>query len=121
MDYGDREGGVTDPSGNQWYIATHKAGRHFAPEELRSVTPGMSAKDAAKFLEFLVKAFAAEIVFKKEAPGGAERHAKIRIGDSVIECSERMVTGVLGQWHCIFTFPMWTEPIRMRSRLAVSR
>lgn len=23
MFYGDRHGGVTDPSGNQWYIATH--------------------------------------------------------------------------------------------------
>jgi len=26
MDYGNREGGVTDPRGNQWYIATHKPG-----------------------------------------------------------------------------------------------
>jgi uncharacterized glyoxalase superfamily protein PhnB len=51
MEYGDREGGVLDPSGNHWYIATHKAGKHFAPEGLRSVTAGMSVKDAAKFLE----------------------------------------------------------------------
>jgi len=88
MDYGDREGGVTDPSGNQWYIATHKAGGHFAPEGLRSVTAGLSVRDAAKFLEFLAKAFAAQIVFQKEAPGGAVGHAKVRIGDSLIECSE---------------------------------
>jgi PhnB protein len=88
MEYGDREGGVTDPTGNQWYIATHKAGVHFAPEGLRSVTAGISVRDAAKFLDFLAKAFAAQIVFQNEAPGGAVGHAKARIGDSLMECSE---------------------------------
>lgn len=88
MDYGDREGGVTDPSGNQWYIATHKDGQYFAPEGLRSVTPGLSVKGAAEFLTFLAKAFAAQIVFKKEASNGTVGHAKVRIGDSMIECSE---------------------------------
>jgi PhnB protein len=34
MDYGDREGGVTDPSGNQWYIATHM--EDLTTEELMS-------------------------------------------------------------------------------------
>ncbi len=29
--YGDRSGGITDPSGNQWWIATHK--EDMAPEE----------------------------------------------------------------------------------------
>jgi PhnB protein len=88
MDYGDREGGVTDPRGNLWYIATHKAGQHSAPEGLRSVTPGFSVKGAAEFLTFLAKAFAAQIVFKKEAPNGTAGYAKVRIGDSIIECSE---------------------------------
>jgi len=31
--YGDRAGGVTDPVGNQWWIATHK--EDVSPEELR--------------------------------------------------------------------------------------
>jgi PhnB protein len=88
MDYGDREGGVQDPSGNHWYIATHKAGKHFAPKGLRSVTPGMSVKDAATFLRFLVKAFGANIVQKNETPDGIVGHAKARIGDSILECSE---------------------------------
>jgi PhnB protein len=87
MDYGDRESGVTDPSGNSWYIATHKAGSQFVPAGLRRVTAGMSVKGAAEFLEFVVKAFAAEIVFKMAA-GGSVGHAKVRIGDSIIECSE---------------------------------
>jgi PhnB protein len=88
MEYGDREGGIQDPSGNHWYIATHKAGKHFAPEGLRSVTPGMSVKDAARFLQFLVNAFAAKVVEKNEAANGVVGHAKVRIGDSVLECSE---------------------------------
>jgi PhnB protein len=88
MDYGDREGGILDPSGNQWYIATHKAGKQFAPEGFRSVTPGMSVKDAAKFLQFLVKAFEANVVEKNETPSGIVGHATMRIGDSILECSE---------------------------------
>jgi PhnB protein len=88
MDYGNREGGVTDPRGNQWYIATHKAGQHFAPEGLRSVTPGFSVKGAAEFLTFLGKAFGAQIEFRKEVPNGTVGYAKVRIGDSIIECSE---------------------------------
>jgi PhnB protein len=88
MDYGDHEGGVTDPRGNQWYIASHKVGQHFAPEGLRSVTPGFSVKGAAEFLTFLAKAFAAQIVFRKETPNGTVGYAKVRIGDSIIECSE---------------------------------
>jgi PhnB protein len=88
MDYGDHEGGVTDPRGNQWYIATHKGGQHFAPEGLRSVTSGFSVKGAAEFLAFLAKAFGAQIIFRKEAPNGTVGYAKVRIGDSIIECSE---------------------------------
>ncbi len=88
MDYGDRESGVSDPRGNQWYIATHKAKQHFAPEGLRSVTPGFSVKGAAEFVTFLAKAFAAQIVFRKEAPDGTVGYAKVRIGDSIVECSE---------------------------------
>jgi uncharacterized glyoxalase superfamily protein PhnB len=32
MFYGDRNGGVKDPSGNSWFIATHK--EDVAPQEL---------------------------------------------------------------------------------------
>jgi len=28
MPYGERSGGVTDPTGNNWYIATHLTGRY---------------------------------------------------------------------------------------------
>ncbi len=88
MDYGDLEGGIKDPSGNHWYIATHKSGKHFAPEGLRSITPGMSVKDAAKFLGFLEKAFGASATIEHSSPQGVVGHAKVQIGDSMLECSE---------------------------------
>lgn len=88
MDYGDLEGGIKDPSGNHWYIATHKSGEHFAPEGLRSITPGVSVRNAAEFLVFLERAFGASIAFKQASPNGTVGHAKVRIGDSMLECSE---------------------------------
>jgi uncharacterized glyoxalase superfamily protein PhnB len=33
MFYGDRSGGVKDPSGNSWFVATHK--EDIAPQELQ--------------------------------------------------------------------------------------
>jgi uncharacterized glyoxalase superfamily protein PhnB len=85
--YGDREAGVKDVAGNSWYIATHKATGH-APEGLRSVTPYLHPKGAPKLIEFLKKAFAAEEVMRHETPEGTVAHAKIRIGDSMVEMGE---------------------------------
>src|SRR5262249_35051666 len=93
MPYGDHEGGVKDPSGNDWYIATHKLSGHFVPPGFRSLTPGFSVTGAAQLLEFLEKAFGAAVVDKDEAPNGTVGHATVRIGDSVVECSETH-----GQW-----------------------
>ena len=39
--YGDRTGGVTDPAGNHWHIATH----------IEDVTPGEMEKRAANFMK----------------------------------------------------------------------
>ena len=41
--YGDREAGVKDPTGNVWWIATHKLGTAgtYMPAGMRSVTPFM--------------------------------------------------------------------------------
>jgi PhnB protein len=88
MDYGDLEGGIKDPSGNHWYIATHKSGKHFAPEGLRSVTPGVSVRGAAEFLVFLERGLGASVAFKHASPDGVVGHAKVQIEDSMLECSE---------------------------------
>lgn len=86
--YGDREAGVKDPSGNQWWIATHKGGGSYVPEGLRSVTPFFHPKGAPRFIEYLQKAFDAEVASRYEGPDGRVHHATVRIGDGVIEMGE---------------------------------
>lgn len=93
QEYGDREAGVKDPSGNDWYIATHKTGTSYVPEGLRDVNTGFSVAGCAQFLEFLTRAFEATVKDKFQAPNGTVGHANVQIGDSVVECSE-----VHGQW-----------------------
>jgi PhnB protein len=88
MDYGDYEGGVQDPCGNHWYIATHLGGASYRPENLRDVNPSVSLTDAAAFLDFVAKSYAAEIIEKHANPAGVVGHAKVKLGDTVIEVSE---------------------------------
>ncbi len=85
--YGDREAGVKDLSGNYWYIATHKATGH-TPEGLRSVTPYLHPRGADKLIDFLKHAFAAEEAACERSPAGTVVHAKVRIGDSILEMGE---------------------------------
>ena len=85
--YGDREAGVRDLAGNQWYIATHK-GERYAPEGLRSITPYLHPRGAPALIEFLKDAFGAEEVARYQSPEGVVHHAKIRIGDSIVEMGE---------------------------------
>lgn len=87
QDYGDREACVRDPFGNDWYIGTHKGASHI-PEGLRSVTPFLHPKGAAEMIEFLKQAFEAEEVARYESPQGAILHAKVGIGNSVLEMGE---------------------------------
>lgn len=85
--YGDREGAITDPVGNQWFIGTHQGSSH-VPEGLHSVTPTVIARGAAQYIDFLKRAFGAEEAMRHESPEGTVVHAKIRIGDSILETSE---------------------------------
>jgi uncharacterized glyoxalase superfamily protein PhnB len=85
--YGDREASVRDPFGNYWYIATHTAGAGHRPEGLRTVTPYLHPRGAGEFVEFLKDALGAEEVDRHEE-AGVIRHAKVRIGDSVVEMGE---------------------------------
>jgi uncharacterized glyoxalase superfamily protein PhnB len=84
--YGDREGSVRDPLGNNWYIATH-LGPHHIPEGLHTITPYFHVAGADKMIEFLKHGFGAEEM-------GVHReqdrivHAKIRIAGSVLEMGE---------------------------------
>jgi PhnB protein len=87
QDYGDREASVKDQSGNHWYIATHTATGH-APEGLRTVTPFLHPRGAARMIDFLKRAFGADEQSRSQSPDGVIHHATVRIGDSMIEMGE---------------------------------
>jgi PhnB protein len=93
QDYGDREAGVRDPFGNNWYIATHQGGSKtpaatYIPAGLHSVTPYLHPHGAPALIEFLKQAFAAQEAFRHQTPDGTVVHAKIRIGESIVEMGE---------------------------------
>jgi PhnB protein len=93
MPCGDLEAGVQDSCGNDWFVATHKSGSSYRPDLLQDVNAGVSLKDASRFLAFVEKAFGAMVLQKHEFQPGMIGHAKIRIGDTVVELSEAH-----GQW-----------------------
>jgi uncharacterized glyoxalase superfamily protein PhnB len=85
--YGDREASVKDVAGNHWYIATHLEGGH-VPEGLGTVTPFLHPRGAARLIEFMEQAFAAEAVAIHRNPEGAIKHAVVRVGGATIEMGE---------------------------------
>jgi PhnB protein len=85
--YGERGGSVKDQSGNNWYIATYKGERH-VPEGLHTVTAYLHPLRAEPVINFLKRAFGAEELEKYASPDGVVHHAKIRIGDSMLEMGE---------------------------------
>ena len=86
-EYGERDGGVKDPGGNHWYIGSPRGETHFLPDQ-RTVTPCLHIERAAACMEFLKQAFRAEEVMRHQTPDGIVHHAKMRIGDSVLEMGE---------------------------------
>jgi uncharacterized glyoxalase superfamily protein PhnB len=86
-DYGERGAGIRDLSGNQWYLATPKGETHFLPE-MGTVTPYLNPRGAGKLIDFLKQAFSAEEVARHEEPKGTVVHAKVRLGNSVLEMGE---------------------------------
>lgn len=85
--YGDREAGLKDPAGNQWYLtAIRKTGHR--TEDTRAILPHLSLVRAAEFVEFTKRAFGAEEAFMFKAPDGKVIHARLRIGDSILALGE---------------------------------
>ena len=87
QEYGERDCGVKDSGGNHWHIGTPLGETHFLPDQ-RSVTPCLHVEGAARCVDFLRQAFAAEEVVRHQTSDGIMHHAKMRIGDSVLEISE---------------------------------
>jgi uncharacterized glyoxalase superfamily protein PhnB len=63
------------------------------PEGYHSVTPYLTADNAAKLLDFVKAAFEAKELFRHLGPDGAVAHAEVKIGDSIV-----MVGQARDQW-----------------------
>ena len=85
--YGERSGSVKDRAGNNWYIATAK-GEHYVPQGLHTVMAYLHPLRAEPVISFLKRAFGAEELAKYASPDGVVHHARIRIGDSILEMGE---------------------------------
>lgn len=78
--YGDREAGVRDPLGTEWFLATRLEGGP-RPEGFGTVTSGFRATGAKQMGEFLEQAFGAHV-------SGPMEHAEVRLGEMMVELSE---------------------------------
>lgn len=87
QDYGDREGGVKDPFGNSWFIATPKTYTPF-PGQMNAIQPYLFLRDAEKMVAFLESAFGAKAEGVHKSSEGTVAHATMRIGDNTLEFSE---------------------------------
>jgi uncharacterized glyoxalase superfamily protein PhnB len=104
--YGDRDAGVSDSAGNQWFIGTHQGANYF-PEGSSNMMPCLHPRGAPKMIEFLKEAFAAETIAIHQSPDGIVRHATIRVGTSMIEMGEAH-----GQWQPMpMTFMLYVDDV----------
>ena len=86
QEYGERIAAVKDIGGNEWYIA-----RPFDPtpvQDLHTLAVYFHPVGAPKFIDFLQNAFGAEVVQRHQSNEGFVYHAKVRIGDSIVEMGE---------------------------------
>lgn len=86
QDYGERVAGVRDIGGNEWYIA--KPFDATPIQDLHTVTLYFHPVGAPEFIDFLENAFGAEVVERHQSDEGFVYHAKVRLGDSIVEMGE---------------------------------
>jgi len=87
QEYGERSSTVKDVAGNFWYIATHK-GPNYKWEGAPDVQPYLHPRRADPLINFLKRAFDAEVVGRYASPDGVVHHATLKIGDSHVEMGE---------------------------------
>jgi PhnB protein len=63
------------------------------PEGHHTVTPYLLVEDAHGLLDFVQRAFGAEVLSTSETPDGLVQHAEFQLGDSRV-----MVGGASGEW-----------------------
>ncbi len=87
QEYADRDAAIKDVGGNHWYIGTHK-GAAYKPEGVSDLMPYLHPTGAPKMINFLKQAFGAEEIFVYQSPDGIVHHAKVGIGNSIVEMGE---------------------------------
>ena len=85
--YGERSGGVEDLHGNRWYIATPFVPLQEIAKDLHTVTVYFHPIGAQRFIDFVTNAFNGKELMR-HAEGDMILHAKVQIGNSVIELGE---------------------------------
>lgn len=85
--YGERSGGVEDIHGNRWYIATPFVPLQTIAQDLHTVTVYFHPIGAQRFIDFVTDAYDAKELMR-HAEDDMIMHAKVQIGDSVIELGE---------------------------------
>ena len=85
--YGERSGAVEDSQGNRWYIATPFVPLQTIAQDLHTVTVYFHPIGAQRFIDFVTNAFGGKELMR-HAEGDMVMHAKVQIGDSVIELGE---------------------------------
>ncbi len=85
--YGERSGGVEDFQGNRWYIATPFTPLQTIAPDLHTVTVYFHPIGAQRFIDFITNAFGGKELMRHQE-GDMIMHAKVQIGDSVIELGE---------------------------------
>lgn len=86
LEYGERMAAVKDIGGNDWYIA--KRFDSTPIQDLHTVAVYFHPVGAPKFIDFVQKAFGAQVVERHQSEEGFVYHSKVRIGDSIIELGE---------------------------------
>ena len=87
QEYGERGASIVDEFGNHWYVATPLKGEKI-PEGLRALTPYLALENTGRFIQFIKEAFGAQEKLVVPSPEGGIAHAKIAIGDSILEMSD---------------------------------
>jgi PhnB protein len=114
QEYGERIAAVKDIGGNEWYIA--KPFDETPVPDLHMVTLYFHPVGAPKFIDFLENAFGAEVVQRHQSEEGFVYHAKVRLGDSIVEMGEAH-----GQWQPMQSaIYMYVEDIDATYRQALS-
>ena len=81
------------------------------PEGFRTLTPHITVAGAAKYIDFLKRAFNAVEVSRSSEPGGKLMHAHVRIGDADLMLNDHLPEFGAPPIAAInASTPAWTAP-----------